>query len=255
MVVAGSRAVKTRRTGLRWGLAALALCTLAAVALVIFAPSGLALDGLPEQQEAKRTGEPVEIKGNRTTTSTTWANPDGTFRKDMSSVAIRAKVGKKWKRFDLTLERHSDGSIGPKASPNREVLSGGGTEPLLALTFDGVRVSTRWPTKLPRPSIEGPAATYAEVLPGVDLRMTVTDAGTTQVLIVKNRAAAENHDLGELRLKTTAKNGAVQASATGGLSVVDTHGREVARLRSRPCGIRGGSCAMRVRKLYVTRRK
>ena len=183
---------------------------------------------LPEMEQAKRTGKPVEIVGNRTPTIEMWANPDGTFRQDISAVPERVKVGNKWKQVDLDLVKSPDGSVRPKASSNHEVLSGGGKSPLLTSTFDGVTVSTTWPDELPSPSIDGATARYREVFPGVDLRMTVTDAGTSQVLVVKDRQAAKNPALRKLRTQTTAKGGLVRPAGKGGLSVVDGKGREVA---------------------------
>lgn len=183
---------------------------------------------LPETEQATRSGKPVEVLGERTPTTEVWANPDGTFRQDISAVPTRVKVGKKWKQIDLDLVKGSDGSVRPKASANQEVLSGGGKSPLLTSTFDGVTVSTTWPEELPSPSLEGATATYPEVLPGVDLRMTVTDAGTSQVLVVRDRQAAQNPALRKLRTHTTAEGGLVRPSGKGGLSVVDRKGREVA---------------------------
>lgn len=224
--------MQTRRRAARRLSRPFVLVPVALVAVLLLPSTGRSpqaeFEPRPELVEAARTGKPVELVSERTATATTWVNPDGTFRKDMSSVPVRAKVGKQWRAVDLTLERRSDGSVGPKVSPGREVLSSGGSGPLLVSTLGGVRVTTSWPTKLPVPSIDGPAATYAEVLPGVDLRLTVTDAGTSQVLVVKTREAAQNPELQELRLRMSAKNGVVQSSKDGGLSVLDSHGREVA---------------------------
>ncbi|MBT2449845.1 hypothetical protein J7F03_22775, partial [Streptomyces sp. ISL-43] len=64
-------------------------------------------------KDAKKSGKPVEVMGERTDSSTTFANPDGkSFRLDTSAVPVRvkAKSGSGWVAPDATLEVRADGT-------------------------------------------------------------------------------------------------------------------------------------------------
>ncbi|MBT2448258.1 hypothetical protein J7F03_14455, partial [Streptomyces sp. ISL-43] len=64
-------------------------------------------------KDAKKSGKPVEVVGERTDSSTTFANPDGkSFRLDTSAVPVRvkAKSGSGWVAPDAMLEVRADGT-------------------------------------------------------------------------------------------------------------------------------------------------
>ncbi|GGS95695.1 hypothetical protein GCM10010270_79590 [Streptomyces violaceus] len=66
-------------------------------------------------EQAKASGEPVEVTTDRTEYSTTHANPDGTFLLTQSSTPQRVKQEDgSWKAVDPALERRPDGRIAPK---------------------------------------------------------------------------------------------------------------------------------------------
>jgi hypothetical protein len=96
------------------------------------------------------------------------------------------------------------------------------------MTVDGKKLSLSWPSALPKPTVAGDTATYADVLPsGVDLQVTATAAGgVEETLIVKNATAAADPALASLVLTTTTGAG-VTLSADGGgnLTVKDSGGR------------------------------
>jgi hypothetical protein len=85
----------------------------------------------------------------------------------------------------------------------------------------GRTMSLSWPTALPEPRLSGAMATYPDVLPGVDLRMTAQEDGFTQLLVVKSAEAAANPKLAELRLKLNADGMTVHENAQGGLEAID----------------------------------
>ncbi|MDX8149512.1 LamG-like jellyroll fold domain-containing protein [Lentzea sp. BCCO 10_0061] len=88
-------------------------------------------------------------------------------------------------------------------------------------------MSITWPFgALPTPVLSGPEATYTEVLPGVDLKLTASVRGFSQLLVVKNREAAENSKLDKVRFGF-ATTGVTAHPAGGGLEAKDASGRVV----------------------------
>ncbi|MFJ7247964.1 ricin-type beta-trefoil lectin domain protein [Kitasatospora sp. NPDC098652] len=87
---------------------------------------------------------------------------------------------------------------------------------ILALTF---------PVALPAPAVTGSTATYPGVLPGVDLRVDVSDQGAVrEVLVVKDANAAANPALKTLSFGTTAKGLTVSADPQGNLTATGQDG-------------------------------
>jgi hypothetical protein len=105
-------------------------------------------------------------------------------------------------------------------------LSGGGNPNLVALGNESAQVRMGWRADLPKPVLRGDTATYAEVLPGVDLQVRVTSTGFREVLVVKNRTAALNPALAELRFPVTGSIGTKVATTPAGTTrVTDAKGR------------------------------
>ncbi|WP_035849014.1 RICIN domain-containing protein [Kitasatospora azatica] len=130
---------------------------------------------------AKRTGKPVTIDELTTETSQTVANPDGTFTVTRHARPARVKKNGKWTDVDATLSKNADGTLSPAATPSGVALSGGGTAPLAAFKDEnGHRFSLTLPFALPAPTVSGDSADYPDVLPGVDLKATVTDQSPRQ---------------------------------------------------------------------------
>ena len=178
--------------------------------------------------EAAATGERVEIEAQRTQTDTVYASPDGLFVREVSSAPIRVKQDGEWTPVDLDLEVGEDGLVRPKAAPGRVAFSNGGDDaPLESVTHEGVTLKFGWPGELPVPTLDGQTATYADVLPGVDLRLAMTDGGPSQVLVVKDAQAAANPDLKSLELSTEVVGGSLEQDGQS-LSLFKDDGSEVA---------------------------
>ncbi|MGW6977180.1 hypothetical protein [Streptomyces sp. NPDC054952] len=90
---------------------------------------------------AGETGEPVEVVGQRTEFTTTYANPDGkSFRLDQSVVPVRVKgEAGAWVEPDATLRLRADGTVGPKAAAAGVTFSGGGERDSLVTIDRGGR--------------------------------------------------------------------------------------------------------------------
>ncbi|MGC5023074.1 hypothetical protein ACLQ2U_32090, partial [Micromonospora sp. DT47] len=178
--------------------------------------------------EAKRAGKPVEATGAGTSTSTYTAGPDGTVELTQSAVPTRTRVNGQWKDLDPTLVRHADGSITAAVTTNQVRLSPGGTGPLAQMTSGDRALSVTAPLALPAPTLSGPTATYAEVLPGVDLTVRVNGEGSfSHVFVVKSRQAAANPKLAALDLTTATKGVTLAADTAGNITGRDRAGQTV----------------------------
>ncbi|MFF8657669.1 LamG domain-containing protein [Streptomyces huasconensis] len=170
---------------------------------------------------AKRTGKPVEVTSLRGESSDTYATADGNLEAREYLRPVRARVGEQWRSVDTDLAVSAEGVVSPKAATVGLEFSGGGDEPLVRMTKAGRELALSWPGKLPAPRLEGATATYADVLPDVDLRMGAQEDGFTQLLVVKSAEAAVNPKLAELRLKLAADGMNVKETPQGELQAID----------------------------------
>ncbi|MEU1510028.1 ricin-type beta-trefoil lectin domain protein [Kitasatospora sp. NPDC005748] len=180
-------------------------------------------------RKAKATGKPVPVEELTTETSLTVALPTGKLALTSHLLPARVKKGGAWADVDATLLRGADGTFAPKATPSGVTVSGGGTGPLATLTDrQGRGLALTFPVSLPAPAVDGDTAVYAEVLPGVDLRVEVGDQGSVrEVLVVKNATAAANPALRSLRFGTATKNLVVSDDGHGNISAAPAGGAPV----------------------------
>ncbi|MFJ1635702.1 hypothetical protein ACIOHW_36955 [Streptomyces anulatus] len=133
-----------------------------------------------------------------------FATPEGNLEAREYLRPIRTRVKGVWQPVETDLVRSADGSVTPKAATVGLSFSGGGSEPLVRMAKAGRELALSWPDELPEPELDGPQATYRNVLPDVDLRMEAQEDGFTQLLVVNSAEAAANEKLSELRLKLAA---------------------------------------------------
>ncbi|MFG2986980.1 DNRLRE domain-containing protein [Streptomyces sp. NPDC048258] len=204
---------------------------------------------------AAESGKEVEVTAARGANTTTWARPDGTYRKQVFSSAVRAQVGGRWKPIDTTLER-VEGGFAAKAVNGRVVFSAGSKQAaggeqrssrsvtrvalrqdtpgevwteLVRLNTDGHDITVSWPGTLPQPVIDGPRALYENVRPGIDLVMTAQDGGYSHLLVVKDRQAAADPLLGQLKYRLASPDLAFRLDAeSGAVSARNSQDEEVA---------------------------
>ncbi|MFJ4693298.1 hypothetical protein [Streptomyces sp. NPDC088766] len=189
-------------------------------------------DAQKAAQEAVESGERVEVQSERTEYATTYANPDGfTFSLSLSTVPVRARQSDgSWAEPDATLERRTDGTVGPRATVVDVSFSGGGDGADLVTVAEGDRsLTVGWPGTLPEPTLDGASAVYPEVLPGVDLRMTATTDGYREVLVVKTPEAAASEELRKLDFPVRVQGLTLSQGAGGGLNALDDNGNAVFR--------------------------
>ncbi|WTF40761.1 LamG domain-containing protein [Streptomyces sp. NBC_01604] len=189
-------------------------------------------EGQQALTEAQQSGQRVEVTGERTDRTTVYANPDGfTFTLEESVVPVRvAKPGGGWQAPDATLEKRSDGSVGPKAAAVRiDFSAGGDTAPLARIEDQGRSLELRWPGRLPAPQLDGTGALYSDVLPGVDLKVTATPESFQPVFVVRTPEAAANDELRKLTFGLKTEGVDVREGVSGNLAAVDDSGRTVFR--------------------------
>ncbi|MEH0582990.1 FG-GAP-like repeat-containing protein [Streptomyces sp. B21-106] len=179
-------------------------------------------------EQAAATGQPYELVSARTESTDTWAQPDGTWSVKRYGTPVRLLRDGAWMPTDPTLTVANDGRVVPKASTVDVAFSGGGAGPLLTGVKDGRTLSLTWPKALPAPTLSENVATYAEVLPGVDLQLKAEVEGFSQLLVVKTAEAAANPKLASLKYKLDTVGLDVSTDAeTGSVSAVNPAGQTV----------------------------
>ncbi|MFH9351129.1 ricin-type beta-trefoil lectin domain protein [Kitasatospora sp. NPDC017646] len=173
--------------------------------------------------KAKSTGKPVVVDAMTDVASKTVANPNGTLSTTDNAQPVRVKRDGKWADLDPTLKTGPDGTVTPAVLGTAVSFSGGGTGPMAtATTEDGNKLAVGAPFALPKPTLNGATATYADVLPGVNLQLTaLTAGGWRDVIVVRTPEAAANPALKTLRFPVTANGLTVAADDKGAISVKD----------------------------------
>lgn len=143
---------------------------------------------------ARAQGSRVEVESLRTETSSTWAEPNGLMTTQQHAGEVRFKdASGQWRDVDLTLREGVDGTIAPgghkfdlafgRANPR----SGGVFATITAGRGSGRQVEWLSPWALPKPTLDGTKATYADVQPGVDLVLDARRSGFEQDFVLKTR--------------------------------------------------------------------
>ncbi len=176
-------------------------------------------------QIAQAFNHPVVSDADTTETEQLVAQPNGTWEFTESSVPVRTSVDGGWTPIDTTLATASSGMLAPRASAVPVEFSNGGSGPLARVqAASGQWLSESWAAGvLPQPSVDGDTATYADVMPGVDLQLRAGLQGMAEVLVVKSAQAARDPQLADVRfglngggLKVSTSAGAVDATPTDG---------------------------------------
>jgi hypothetical protein len=175
---------------------------------------------------ARACGGRVEIASERSEIVQVFANPDGSRTLEESMEPQRVRKGSTWVSVDVALHKVA-GGIGPRAAVLPLVFSPGGIGPLAKLSSGPHELSMTWPGSLPEPLLDGPVALYREILPGVDLRVTASALGFSEVLVVKTPEAAKHPKLASLKFGLAAKGLSVVTTSAGGLEARDSLGKAI----------------------------
>ncbi|MET9347527.1 DNRLRE domain-containing protein [Streptomyces termitum] len=198
---------------------------------------------------ARLSGKRVEALAERTESTTTWANPDGTVTTDSASgpVRFRDQATGAWRNIDVDLAKSADGSVAAKGHPlglklggrtparlaARVKASGDAGEPqttpvpLVSLDAgEGRSLDLAWRGVLPEPAVSGTTARYADVLPATDLVIESTRTGFEQFLELKGRTAVDA--AGSVTLTLQAEGIEARANADRSVTFLDAEtGKQV----------------------------
>ncbi|GAA4103079.1 LamG domain-containing protein [Nonomuraea soli] len=216
-------------------LTALAVCAAATLPAVPAALAVASLDADPvlldetvASSQARQSGSDVVVDSLTTEYSTVSARPDGTFVLETSNQHVRVQRDGHWLDIDLTLQRNDDGTIGPKVAALDMAFSGGGSQNLASLAVPGSRLNLDWQAgPLPTPALDGDRATFAEVMPGVDLVVKAQPSGFAHFLVVKNAAAAANPALRTIRYGVRGEGVTVVERPGEALEAIDAEGKAI----------------------------
>jgi hypothetical protein len=134
------------------------------------------------------TGTRSEIVSERTDSTTSWANADGTTTVETFTGPIRVKQPDgSWRPIDTTLVAE-DGAVRPKtAAADISFSAGGSGAPLAEVSRGGRTLGLDWPGKLPEPRLDGPTAVYPGAVEGGDLVVTALKEGFSHSVVLHER--------------------------------------------------------------------
>ncbi|MFF3395950.1 RHS repeat-associated core domain-containing protein [Streptomyces sp. NPDC002669] len=158
---------------------------------------------------ARLSGKRVEALSERTETSTTWANKDGSLTTELAAGPVRFEdeTTGDWRDVDLELVQGSDGSVEPTAHPRGLKLAGKtGTPPkslkaaqasiatdLVTLGEGEQQITLQWKGGLPAPKLDGTRAEYVNAVPGADVVVEATRTGFEQFVEIKQKPATDGY--------------------------------------------------------------
>jgi len=173
-------------------------------------------DAASATQIATTYDHPVAIDSETTPQTIVSALANGEYRYESDTLPVRVRQGATWVDVNENLEAQPGGMLRPRVSASPVRFSGGNSDVLDQVqTRSGDWVTETWPYgNLPVPTVSGAVATYADVLPDVDIKLTATETGMSNVLVVKTDDAAADPRLQSLRLSISGATVAPAASDT-----------------------------------------
>ncbi|MFD8914046.1 DNRLRE domain-containing protein [Streptomyces sp. NPDC059575] len=149
---------------------------------------------------ARLSGHRVEALSERTETSTTWVNKDGSLTTELAAGPVRFERDGRWADVDVEL-RETSGGVEPVAHPEGLRLAGKSGSPvkswraareakatdLVTLGEGDQQITLQWKGGLPRPRLDGTRAEYVDAVPGADVVVEATRTGFEQFVEIKQR--------------------------------------------------------------------
>ncbi|MDR3081016.1 MAG: DNRLRE domain-containing protein, partial [Streptomyces sp.] len=192
--------------------------------------------------KARESGKPVELMSERTETSRTFANPNGSFTTELTPGPERIKRDGKWESVDVSLHKQ-DGGVAAKNHPGDLVLSRGGgakarsltaaaqaaPRDLVTLGSGSAQITLQWKGGLPEPELKGTTARYVEAVPGADVIVEATRTGFEQFVEIGERPDTDDYSY---TLPVKAKGLTAKEQADGSVLFLDAAGKKRAVMPS-----------------------
>ncbi|MER6349795.1 DNRLRE domain-containing protein [Streptomyces sp. NPDC001595] len=186
---------------------------------------------------ARLAGHRVEALSERTETSTTWVNKDGSLTTELSAGPVRFERDGAWVDVDVDLREVSGGAVEPVAHPENLRLAGRTGTPakslaaarrskavdLVTLGEGDQQITLQWKGGLPKPKLDGTRAEYVNAVPGADVVVEATRTGFEQYVEIKQRPAADGY---AYTLPLKAKGLKVKQLKNGGVEFTDTKNKK-----------------------------
>ncbi|MER5312420.1 DNRLRE domain-containing protein [Streptomyces sp. NPDC002773] len=192
---------------------------------------------------AKLSGTRVEVLSERTETSTTWANKDGSLTTELAAGPVRFQDSATgdWRDVNVDLVTRPDGSVAAQAHPEGLTLAGKTGVParslraaqtaaatdLVTLGQGDEQITLQWRGGLPAPQLDGTRATYVNAVPGADVVVEATRTGFEQFVELKQKPATDGFSY-TLPLKT--KGLKVEQQADGSVLFTDKKSKKTATM-------------------------
>ncbi|SBT95907.1 RHS repeat-associated core domain-containing protein, partial [Streptomyces sp. DI166] len=166
-----------------------------------------AADIVSAKVAARLSGRRVEALSERTETSTTWVNKDGSLTTELSAGPVRFERDGAWVDVDVELRKTPQGGVEPVAHPGGLRLAGRTGTPakslaasrrakavdLLTLGEGDRQITLQWKGGLPAPKVDGTRAEYVNAVPGADVVVEATRTGFEQFVEIKQRPATDGY--------------------------------------------------------------
>ncbi|MEU3282426.1 DNRLRE domain-containing protein [Streptomyces antibioticus] len=196
---------------------------------------------IPSARVAARLyGHRVEALSERTETSTTWVNKDGSLTTEVAAgpIRFRAPDTGQWTDVDVDLQEVS-GGVEPKAHPAGLRLAGKTGTPAKSLTTareakatdlvtlgeGDQQITLQWKGGLPKPELDGTRAEYVNAVPGADVVVEATRTGFEQYVEIKQRPDAGGYSY---TMPLKAKGLKVKQLADGSVQFTDKKNKKQA---------------------------
>lgn len=131
---------------------------------------------------ARLQGRKIEVRSERTATSTTHALPSGELQTSTYAGPIRTKIDGKWRDIDTSLS-DAGSSLEPAAAAADIEFSDGGDTSLASVSKGEKSFGLGWADALPKPAVKDDTASY-DLGDGQTLTVTALSQGFSQNVVL-----------------------------------------------------------------------
>ena len=172
---------------------------------------------------ARLQNRAIEVLGDRTSASTTYAQPDGTFTTESYAGPIRVKQEGEWQDIDTSLS-DTGADLTPAAAAADIAVSDGGDKQLASVTKGDDTFGLGWEDKLPTPTVKDSTASY-DLGSGQTLSVTALAQGFSEDIRLSQQP---DDDAATYRIPLDLDGLTMSQADSGHLLLKDSDGKLVA---------------------------